>query len=295
MPSRRVSAWAFSLPASGVFSNGCRYGAPTGHACSVSFPIESPAGMYQASVHAAGLLPSQLFESVGGLAIAAIVLRSAGRIIAFCLAVDPQFEFLFLRFSGADRARSPGTPHFHYLYNSLRMRGDSLQGTQAGHNLLLAYARNSESSMPRPRKLRRVLCSPQAISFKPGGILKRELETVSLTRDELEALRLADYEGLYQEHAAAKMKISRQTFGNIVASAHKKVADFLINSKRLSVEGGTVEIDRCRFICTTCRHTWSVSCGTERPKECPQCKSVDVCCSKNIGEGKHNQKCWRTL
>lgn len=59
-----------------------------------------------------------------------------------------------------------------------------------------------------------------------------EPETVSLTRDELEAIRLADFEGLYQEQAAAKMKISPQTFGDIIISAHKKVADFLINSKQ---------------------------------------------------------------
>ena len=44
----------------------------------MSFPAESPAGAYQASLHAAGLLPSQLFEAVGGLAVAAIVIL-AGR------------------------------------------------------------------------------------------------------------------------------------------------------------------------------------------------------------------------
>jgi predicted DNA-binding protein (UPF0251 family) len=149
--------------------------------------------------------------------------------------------------------------------------------------------------MSRPCKLRRVTCNPQAISFRPSAISKAALETVSLSRDELEAIRLADFEGLYQEQAAGKMKISRQTFGNIIVSAHKKVADFLINSKRLSIVGGTVEVDRCRFTCTVCRHTWSVQYGTERPKECPQCKSSDVCCSKKIGDSGNLKKCWRTL
>jgi predicted DNA-binding protein (UPF0251 family) len=94
------------------------------------------------------------------------------------------------------------------------------------------------------------------MSFKPCGIQKKIVETVSLNLDELEAMRLADYDGLYQEQAAEKMKISRQTFGNIIMSAHKKIADFLINSKMLSVEGGKVEIDACRFSCLACKHTW---------------------------------------
>jgi len=67
------------------------------------------------------------------------------------------------------------------------------------------------------------------------------LEEVNLTLDELEAIRLADLEGLYQEDAAKKMGISRQTFGNIINSAHKKIADVLLNAKALKIEGGTIE------------------------------------------------------
>ena len=67
------------------------------------------------------------------------------------------------------------------------------------------------------------------------------LEEVNLTLDELEAMRLADLAGLYQEDAARKMNISRQTFGNIINSAHKKIADVLLNAKALKIEGGIVE------------------------------------------------------
>ena len=149
--------------------------------------------------------------------------------------------------------------------------------------------------MPRPCKLRRVSCNSQAMNFRPGSIQDNVIEPVILSRDELEAIRLADFEGLYQEHAAERMKISRQTFGNIISSAHKKVADFLINSKSLSVEGGKVEIDSCRFICGECRHSWSIRCGTEKPKECPACKGIDICCAKKIGNSTNIQKCWRNL
>jgi predicted DNA-binding protein (UPF0251 family) len=118
-------------------------------------------------------------------------------------------------------------------------------------------------------------------------------EKVSLTLDELEAIRLADHEGLYQEQAAERMNISRQTFGNIIGSAHRKVADFLINSKHLIVEGGTVEIKRCSFICGVCRYTWSVRCGSEKPSECPNCKSKEFNCAKKIKQGITLTKCWR--
>lgn len=54
--------------------------------------------------------------------------------------------------------------------------------------------------------------------------------------DELEAIRLADYEGLYHEEAAKRMKISRQTFGRILNNAHKKVAECLIKGKALKID-----------------------------------------------------------
>jgi predicted DNA-binding protein (UPF0251 family) len=66
------------------------------------------------------------------------------------------------------------------------------------------------------------------------------LEEVNLALDELEAVKLADLDGLYQEEAAKKMNISRQTFGNIIGRAHQKIADVLLNAKALKIEGGTV-------------------------------------------------------
>ena len=96
--------------------------------------------------------------------------------------------------------------------------------------------------MPRPRQCRRVAQLPQATYYKPRGVPLRALQQVALTVDELEAIRLADLEGLYQEEAAQRMNVSRQTFGRIVEAAHKKVADALVNGKALSIEGGPVEV-----------------------------------------------------
>lgn len=67
------------------------------------------------------------------------------------------------------------------------------------------------------------------------------LESVVLAVDELEAIRLADKEGLYQMDAADRMNVSRQTFGRILETAHKKVADALIDGKKLCIQGGFIK------------------------------------------------------
>ena len=97
--------------------------------------------------------------------------------------------------------------------------------------------------MSRPRNCRRIGQKPASNYYKPRGIPLSVLELVTLTFDEIEAVRLADMEGMYQEQAAAKMNVSRQTFGRIIESAHKKIADALVNGKALSIEGGNIEID----------------------------------------------------
>lgn len=131
--------------------------------------------------------------------------------------------------------------------------------------------------MPRPFKCRRICCDPKSDYFKPRGIPVHQLEEVNLTMDELEAVRLGDLEGVYQEDAASKMNISRQTFGNIIDSAHKKIADALLNGKAFKIKGGAYTMGRMRkFKCYACNHVWEIPYGTARPRECPQCKNTNV-------------------
>jgi len=92
--------------------------------------------------------------------------------------------------------------------------------------------------MPRPRKCRMVDAKPGVWLFKPQGIPARLLDEVYLPIEGYEALRLADLEGLRQDEAAAKMKVSRQTFGRILADARRAVADALIHGLALRIEGG---------------------------------------------------------
>ncbi len=95
---------------------------------------------------------------------------------------------------------------------------------------------------------------PEFYSYKPVGISMSDAEIINLTIDEFEAIRLADYEDLYQEEAAERMGVSRQTLGRIVDSAHKKIADAMINGKVMVIEGGSFEIhDKKVHKCQKCR------------------------------------------
>jgi predicted DNA-binding protein (UPF0251 family) len=130
--------------------------------------------------------------------------------------------------------------------------------------------------MPRPPRCRWIERLPSARYFKPRGIPLRELEEVVLGVDEMEALRLADLAGRYQSQAAGQMRVSRQTFGRIIESARRKVAEALVEGKALRIEGGEFKMKPMRtFRCANCRHEWQEPHGTGRPAECPACHGKD--------------------
>lgn len=124
----------------------------------------------------------------------------------------------------------------------------------------------------RPCKWRQIAGEPRIHRFKPCGIPPRESGHVSLTLDELEAVRLADLLGLYQEEAASRMNVSRQTFGNIVHAARAKIADALVNARMLKIEGGSVQLAARRFRCGRCHARWQEEAGAPR-SSCPECRS----------------------
>lgn len=97
--------------------------------------------------------------------------------------------------------------------------------------------------MPRPVNERRLCAEIKSRTFKPAGVPCRNLDEVVLECAEVEALRLADMKGLYQEAAARRMNISRPTFGRIIESARRKVADAIIHGKVLRIEGGDATIE----------------------------------------------------
>jgi predicted DNA-binding protein (UPF0251 family) len=90
--------------------------------------------------------------------------------------------------------------------------------------------------MPRPRKRRRIARRPRTGIFKPAGVPLNELRLVLLLPEELEALRLADREGLDQIAAAREMDTSRSTFQRILEHARRQVARALVEGQALQIE-----------------------------------------------------------
>ena len=108
--------------------------------------------------------------------------------------------------------------------------------------------------MPRQKCCRIIQSLPNSTCYKPKGVPVSQLEKVVLTLDEYEAMRLADFDQLYQEHAAVKMRISRQTFGRVIESAHFKIAEALIHGKAIIIEGGEVTIRGAKELkCKDCK------------------------------------------
>ena len=89
---------------------------------------------------------------------------------------------------------------------------------------------------PRCKKPRRCGCTFKGKAFKPIGIPMSEVEQISLSRDELETLKLCDHDDLTQAEAGARMGVSRGTVQRILTGARKKVAGALARGKALVFE-----------------------------------------------------------
>jgi len=96
--------------------------------------------------------------------------------------------------------------------------------------------------MPRPRICRKIFFQPDALFFKPAGIPLRHLAESILTFDEFEAIRLIDLEEMEQEKAAKKMNISQPTLSRLLKEGRKKLADAIVNSKAIKIEGGAYKM-----------------------------------------------------
>lgn len=73
--------------------------------------------------------------------------------------------------------------------------------------------------------------------FMPDGCPR--IEALSLTLEELEAVRLVDLLELDQEEAAFYMGISRKAFWNDLMNARKKIAAALVYGMGLRIGGGS--------------------------------------------------------
>jgi hypothetical protein len=69
----------------------------------------------------------------------------------------------------------------------------------------------------------------------PPGVPRGE---VTVTIEEIEALRLVDLLGLPQDEAAASMGVSRKTLWRDLTSARRKLVEALMNGWSIHVAGG---------------------------------------------------------
>lgn len=115
--------------------------------------------------------------------------------------------------------------------------------------------------MARPVKLRKVCCLPRSTFFGPLNSSLND-ESIIMTIDEYETIRLIDYEGVDQEECAIAMNVARTTVQRIYNEARKKIAVSLMESKPLSIKGG-------RFMLYN---------EKERGKNCTRC-GTDRCCT----------------
>ncbi len=90
--------------------------------------------------------------------------------------------------------------------------------------------------MTRPKLCRRLRFKPRTHYFKPQGMPMRQLNEVILTKEEMEAVKLKDFDGLEQTEAAEKMNTSQSTFQRIITSARSKIAEALVKGQVLKIE-----------------------------------------------------------
>lgn len=133
--------------------------------------------------------------------------------------------------------------------------------------------------MSRPRRLRRILEEPQIRCFKPEGTNMDSLESVKITIDEFEAIRLRDYHNIQQKRSAEVMGISQPTFHRILSSARKKISKALIEGTPIIIIGDDFITDKERYICAICGFKW-LNPGKEY-HNCPDCQSEDIKLIKN--------------
>lgn len=94
--------------------------------------------------------------------------------------------------------------------------------------------------MPRPQRCRKICNKPEFTVFFSDS--EATEETVVLTVDEFEVIRIVDLERRTHEQCAEQMEISRSTVTEIYESARHKIASSLVNGFRLTISGGNYRV-----------------------------------------------------
>lgn len=130
--------------------------------------------------------------------------------------------------------------------------------------------------MSRPEKNRKISQPPIMKGFKPYGIPKCKLETLQLTLEEYESIRLVNYERLPQKEAAVLMNVSRPTLTRIYNKALKNISKAFIEGKAIVIEGGNYEFDKDWYRCKNCHNL------VEGKDKKLYCKKEKKCCDNTL-------------
>ena len=95
--------------------------------------------------------------------------------------------------------------------------------------------------MPRKQRCRWIGGYPDHWEFSPEEVSDGEPVVMSL--DEFETVRLLDREGMTQEQCAERMGVARTTVTAIYESARRKIAEALVDGKRLLIRGGSYRLN----------------------------------------------------
>lgn len=93
--------------------------------------------------------------------------------------------------------------------------------------------------MPRCQRCRRVCEMPKHYLFNNA---EHTDDTVNLTIDEFETLRLVDYLKLTHAECSKRMNVSRTTVTEIYELARFKVSQMLVEGKNISISGGNYHL-----------------------------------------------------
>ena len=129
--------------------------------------------------------------------------------------------------------------------------------------------------MARPVKQRRVCEMPETMEFAPCN--KEKLMTIEMSVDEYEVIRLIDHLKLTQNECSQQMSVARTTVQAIYDSARSKLADALVNGKKLIIQGGNYTL------CPESRYCCGKNCSQKRGLlgHCTDQSRADICCGKN--------------
>lgn len=128
--------------------------------------------------------------------------------------------------------------------------------------------------MPRPRRFSTILEKPRVCRFEPDIADVNETESLTITMEEFESLRLNDYQDIQQKKAAEIMDISQPTFHRTLGSARKKITQALVEGKIIQIKGGNYIMNKKRYQCKNCGFEWQSA--TKEYDKCPDCDSENI-------------------